>query len=207
MPFFNTAFPGLVIFQPVIFHDERGYFCETYNEKSFQLNGIQAHFVQDNESKSKYGVVRGLHFQKGDAAQAKLVRASEGTVIDIVVDIRKGSPTYGKYFSIELSNENHLQFFVPRGFAHGFVVVSQTAVFNYKCDNFYNKEADGGIQILDPSLDIEIPVDKNKIFFSEKDSNQPLLAETDHGFIYNADEYKNWQADEIPSTFSIQSSI
>jgi len=207
MPFFKTKFPGLTIFQPAVFGDERGYFCETYNQKLFSENQILANFVQDNESKSKYGVVRGLHFQKGDAAQAKLVRASEGTVVDIVVDIRQGSPTYGERMSIELSSQNHLQFFVPRGFAHGFAVISESAVFNYKCDNFYNKESDGGIQIFDPALKIEMPIKKDQATVSEKDQNQPFLAEIEPGFLYDAREFANWQADEIPSAFSIKSSI
>jgi len=207
MPFFKTKFPGLVIFQPNVFGDERGYFCETYNQNVFHENGITAQFVQDNESKSKYGVVRGLHFQTGDAAQAKLVRASEGTVVDIVVDIRQGSPTYGQWMSIELSAENHIQFFVPRGFAHGFAVTSESAIFNYKCDNFYNREADGGIQLFDQSLGIIQPIDQSAATLSEKDQNQPLLADINNTFTFGADQYSNWTADEIPDTIITQSSL
>jgi dTDP-4-dehydrorhamnose 3,5-epimerase len=145
MPFIKTDFPGLIVFEPKVFGDHRGYFYESYNAKSFKEGGINADFVQDNQARSTYGVLRGLHYQLGEHAQAKLVRVIEGTVLDVVVDLREGSPTYGKSYGIELSAENKRQLFVPRGFAHGYVVLSETAEFFYKCDNFYNKEVKGDL--------------------------------------------------------------
>ncbi|MBL4648578.1 MAG: dTDP-4-dehydrorhamnose 3,5-epimerase, partial [Aureispira sp.] len=145
MPFIKTDFPGLIVFEPKVFGDHRGYFYESYNAKSFKEGGIEADFVQDNQARSTYGVLRGLHYQLGEHAQAKLVRVIEGTVLDVVVDLREGSPTYGQSYEIELSAENKRQLFVPRGFAHGYVVLSETAEFFYKCDNFYNKESEGGL--------------------------------------------------------------
>ena len=146
MSFIPTKIKDVVIFEPRIFTDDRGYFFETYNEKLFNDNGIAAKFVQDNQSKSSYGVIRGLHFQKGEHAQAKLVRVLQGSVLDVAVDLRKGSKTYGQYVAVELSDVNNLQLFIPRGFAHGFSVLSRTAVFAYKCDNLYCKESEGGIK-------------------------------------------------------------
>jgi dTDP-4-dehydrorhamnose 3,5-epimerase len=169
MPFIDTDFPGLYIFEPMVFGDDRGYFFESYNQKTFDDKGINSHFVQDNQAKSTFGVLRGLHFQKGDAAQAKLVRVLEGSVLDVVVDLRQGSPTYGQSFSIELSAENKKQLYVPRGFAHGYVVLSETAEFFYKCDNFYSKADEGGIIYNDPSLSIDWKIDLSKAVLSEKD--------------------------------------
>src|ERR1700759_646413 len=145
MPFSKTDFPGLLIFEPLAFEDERGFFFEAYNQKIFQSEKIDIRFVQDNQSHSKYGVVRGLHYQANPFAQAKLVRALKGKILDVVVDLRKGSPKYGQSFSIELSSDNKKQLFIPSGFAHGFSVLSETADVMYKCDNFYNKESEGGI--------------------------------------------------------------
>lgn len=175
MTFIQTDIAGVVIFQPRVFPDSRGYFFETYNEKLFRDNGIDAVFVQDNQSKSSYGVVRGLHFQTGEHAQAKLVRAISGTVLDIAVDLRRASPTYGRYIAVELSGENNRQLFIPRGFAHGFSVLSETAVFAYKCDNLYCKESEAGIDLNDPDLGIDWKVPPEKRLLSDKDKNWPLF--------------------------------
>lgn len=170
--------PGLAVIKPRIFTDARGYFYESFSEKEFH-HEIAAHvrFVQDNQSFSSFGVVRGLHFQRPPFAQAKLVRCVEGRVLDIAVDIRKGSPTYGRHLCVELSGDNHLQFFIPRGFAHGFAVLSETALFQYKCDNYYHPDAEGGLSIFDPALGLDLPVDSGKKELSEKDRHHPLLAE------------------------------
>jgi dTDP-4-dehydrorhamnose 3,5-epimerase len=177
MPFISTEFKGLYVFVPKVFGDDRGYFFESFNQKTFEEIGVREFFVQDNQSRSVYGVLRGLHFQKGDAAQAKLVRVLEGAVLDVVLDLRVGSPTYGKHFSIELSAENKKQLYVPRGFAHGYVVLTEYAEFFYKCDNYYSKEAEGGIYFNDPSLNIDWKVDVSIAILSEKDKVLPLLSE------------------------------
>ncbi|HBO59289.1 MAG TPA: dTDP-4-dehydrorhamnose 3,5-epimerase [Alphaproteobacteria bacterium] len=175
MPFISTKIKDVVIFEPRIFTDDRGYFFETYNEKLFNDNGITAKFVQDNQSKSSYGVIRGLHFQKGAHAQAKLVRVLQGSVLDVAVDLRKGSETYGKHVAVELSDVNNLQLFIPRGFAHGFSVLSRTAVFAYKCDNLYCKESEGGIDCNDPDLGIDWQIPAEDRILSEKDKLHPLF--------------------------------
>ena len=166
----ETKLKGCFVIEPRVFKDSRGYFFETFNQPKFEeLTGQSGHFVQDNQSASTYGVIRGLHFQKGDFAQAKLVRVIEGRVLDVAVDIREGSETYGQWASIELSAENNLQFYVPRGFAHGFSVLSETAVFAYKCDNTYNKESEGGIAYNDPSLGIDWGIPEEARSLSDKD--------------------------------------
>lgn len=175
MPFIQTKIKDVVIFEPRIFTDDRGYFFETYNEKLFNDNGVTAKFVQDNQSKSSYGVIRGLHFQKGEHAQAKLVRVLQGRVLDVAVDLRKGSETYGKHVAVELSDVNNLQLFIPRGFAHGFSVLSKTAVFAYKCDNLYCKESEGGIDCGDPDLGIDWQIPAEDRVLSEKDKLHPLF--------------------------------
>lgn len=175
MPFIPTKIKDVVVFEPRIFTDDRGYFFETYNEKLFNDNGITAKFVQDNQSKSSYGVIRGLHFQKGEHAQAKLVRVLQGSVLDVAVDLRAGSETYGKYVAVELSDVNNLQLFIPRGFAHGFSVLSRTAVFAYKCDNLYCKESEGGIDCNDPDLGIDWQIPAEDRVLSEKDKLHPLF--------------------------------
>ena len=175
MPFIQTKIKDVVIFEPRIFTDDRGYFFETYNEKLFNDNGVTAKFVQDNQSKSSYGVIRGLHFQKGEHAQAKLVRVLQGSVLDVAVDLRAGSETYGKYVAVELSDVNNLQLFIPRGFAHGFSVLSRTAVFAYKCDNLYCKESEGGIDCNDPDLGIDWQIPVEDRVLSEKDKLHPLF--------------------------------
>ncbi|MGN7205188.1 dTDP-4-dehydrorhamnose 3,5-epimerase [Pedobacter sp. SAFR-022] len=174
----KTAIPDCLVIKPTIFRDGRGYFFESFNEESFaNLSGISVRFVQDNQSWSQYGVLRGLHFQYGEHAQAKLVRVLKGEVLDVAVDLRPGSPTFGKYESIILSEENQLQFFIPKGFAHGFVVLSETAEFFYKCDNYYNKAAEGGIHFADPALNINWQVPSDELIVSEKDAILPFLAE------------------------------
>ena len=175
MPFIPTKIKDVVVFEPRIFTDDRGYFFETYNEKLFNDNGIAAKFVQDNQSKSSYGVIRGLHFQKDEHAQAKLVRVLQGRVLDVAVDLRKGSETYGKHVAVELSDVNNLQLFIPRGFAHGFSVLSRTAVFAYKCDNLYCKESEGGIDCNDPDLGIDWQIPAEDRVLSEKDKLHPLF--------------------------------
>ncbi len=169
MNFFKTDIEGVVIIEPRVFEDARGYFFESYNEAEFIKNGIEARFIQDNQSKSSYGVIRGLHCQLGEYSQAKLVRVLEGKVLDVAVDIRKGSPTFGKHIAIELSAENKRQMFIPRHFLHGFSVLSETAVFAYKCDNFYCKDAEFGIRYDDPEIGIDWKIPADKIITSEKD--------------------------------------
>jgi dTDP-4-dehydrorhamnose 3,5-epimerase len=173
MPFRDTEIEGLKIFEPSIIQDKRGYFCETYNAKRFSENGIDNIFVQDNQSKSFKGVLRGLHYQCGEHAQAKLVRVIQGEVQDVAVDLRKDSPTYGQYHSVILSETNHVQFLIPRGFAHGFLVLSESAVFSYKCDNFYNKKSEGGILCYDDRLNIDWKLPAHEIILSEKDQELP----------------------------------
>ena len=171
----KTPIEGLVIIEPRLFGDDRGYFFESFNQREFEREIGPVTFVQDNESKSCYGVIRGLHFQKGEHAQSKLVRVVKGAVLDVAVDIRPGSPTYGMHFAVELTAENHLQFFLPRGMAHGFSVLSEEAVFQYKCDNFYCRESEGAIAWDDPDLDIDWRIPKDKVILSEKDRNHPRL--------------------------------
>lgn len=182
MPFTTTDIPGLVVFEPRVFEDSRGYFFESYNEQTFHQNGIALKFVQDNQSWSTYGVIRGLHYQLHPYAQAKLVRVLEGKILDVAVDVRKDSPTYGKHFSIELSAENKKQLFIPAGFAHGFSVLSETASVLYKCDQFYNKESEGGIVYNDPALQIDWRIPQGKEVVSEKDIELPLLADSKNNF-------------------------
>lgn len=173
MPFIPTGLPGLIVFEPKVFADDRGYFLETYQRKLFAEAGITTDFIQDNEAKSTYGVLRGLHYQVPPYAQAKLVRVVEGEVLDIVVDIREGSPTYGKSYNIRLSAANKKQLYVPRGFAHGYVVLSETAIFCYKCDNYYSKAHEGGLRYDDPALGIDWDFDLQKATLSERDKEWP----------------------------------
>ncbi|MBD5261938.1 MAG: dTDP-4-dehydrorhamnose 3,5-epimerase [Bacteroides sp.] len=173
---------GVVIIEPRIFKDARGYFFESYNKQEFDEKVAKVDFVQDNESCSTYGVMRGLHFQRPPFAQAKLVRCVKGAVLDVAVDIRKGSPTYGQHVAVELTEDNHRQFFIPRGFAHGFAVLSDIAVFQYKCDNYYHPEANGGIYILDESLGIDWGIDSSKTILSEKDLKHCLFKDFDSPF-------------------------
>lgn len=174
----ETPLKDCYIIEPTIFKDERGFFYEKFNEQKFEeLTGMNGHFVQDNVSKSSFGVLRGLHLQKNEHAQAKLVSCIEGVVWDIAVDLREDSPSFGKWFGVELSKENHLQFYIPRGFAHGFVVLSETAIFTYKCDNFYNKESEGGIIWNDQDLNIDWKISEKEIILSEKDKIQATFKE------------------------------
>ncbi len=179
-----TDIPGVLILEPRVFEDARGYFFESFSQREFDAKvipilGHPVHFVQDNESMSAYGVVRGLHFQRPPFAQSKLVRCVRGRVLDVAVDIRRGSPTFGQHVAVELSEDNHRQFFIPKGFAHGFAVLSETAVFQYKCDEFYHPEADAGIQLLDPALGIDWRIPLESAILSDKDRRQPLLADAD----------------------------
>jgi dTDP-4-dehydrorhamnose 3,5-epimerase len=182
MPFHTTDFPDLLIFEPKFFEDSRGYFFEAYNENVFREQGLNLQFVQDNQSKSSYGVIRGLHYQLNPHAQAKLVRVLEGTILDVAVDIRKNSPTFGKCFSLELSAENKKQLLVPEGFAHGFSVLSETAIVFYKCTTLYNKESECGILYNDPSLNIDWKIPRGKEIVSEKDLQQPLFENCRNNF-------------------------
>ncbi len=175
MPFIDTPFRDLKIFEPQVWGDERGYFYESYNFKTFAAAGIDCVFVQDNQSKSSKNVLRGLHYQTGTNGQAKLVRVLKGAVLDVVVDMRDGSPTFGQSFSIELSAENKKQLFVPRGFAHGFTVLSEEAIFAYKCDNYYSKAHEGGVLFNDPKLGIDWKIDLNQVQISGRDQELPLL--------------------------------
>lgn len=189
MNIIQTSIPGVVIIEPRLFKDNRGYFFESFSERDFNTQVREVKFVQDNESMSSYGVMRGLHFQRPPYTQSKLVRCVKGAVLDVAVDIRKGSPTYGQYVAVELTEENHRQFFVPRGFAHGFAVLSETAIFQYKCDNFYHPEADGGISILDDSLGIDWRIPTDHAILSEKDTKHPLLKDFDSPFDFNVSLY------------------
>jgi len=186
MPFTDTSIPGLYVFEPKVFEDARGYFFESFNANVFAEKHIEMQFVQDNQSKSSYGVLRGLHYQLQPFAQAKLVRVISGEVVDVAVDIRQGSPTFGQHFSIVLSAENKKQLYIPRGFAHGFVVLSETAEFFYKCDNFYSKEHDAGIIYNDPSLNINWQVSAEKLVVSDKDKNLPEFKSSKNNFIYSS---------------------
>lgn len=185
MEVIKTDIEGLLVVRPKVFADARGYFFESYSKRVFDEYVHPVDFVQDNESMSTRGVMRGLHFQRPPHAQAKLVRCVRGRVLDVAVDIRKGSPTFGRHVAVELSADNHLQFFIPRGFAHGFAVLSDEAVFQYKCDNFYCHEADGGISILDPSLGIDWRLDPSEAILSDKDTRHPLLKDFDSPFVFD----------------------
>ena len=179
MDFKETAIKGVYIIEPRVFNDARGYFFEAWKQVEFEEHIGKVNFVQDNESKSSRGVLRGLHYQKGDYSQAKLVRVIKGCVLDVAVDIRKSSPTFGKHVMVELSGENKRQFFIPRGFAHGFLVLSDEAIFTYKVDNVYAPQADAGIRWNDPALGIEWPIDPKEVLTSEKDLKQPLLKDAE----------------------------
>lgn len=182
MEVLNTDIEGIYIIEPRIFKDARGYFFESFSQREFEEKVGKISFVQDNESMSQYGVMRGLHFQRPPFTQSKLVRCVRGSVLDVAVDIRKGSPTYGKHVAVELTEDNHRQFFIPKGFAHGFAVLSEIAVFQYKCDEFYHPEADGGISILDSSLGIDWRIPESKAILSNKDTKHPLLMDFDSPF-------------------------
>ena len=189
MKVIKTAIEDVVIIEPDVFGDARGYFFESYSQKKFDEQVREVKFVQDNESKSKYGVLRGLHFQKGKDAQSKLVRVVEGRVLDVAVDIRKGSPTFGKYVAVELTEDNHRQLFVPRGFAHGFSVLSDEAIFQYKCDNLYAPQAEGAIAWNDPDIGIDWGLPAEDVLLSAKDAAHPLLKDAEYLFDYNVDYY------------------
>lgn len=182
----DTPFEGLKIIEPQVFNDSRGYFFESFNSLYFKEAGINIEFVQDNESMSQKGVLRGLHYQLNPMAQAKLVRVVMGEVLDIMVDIRKGSPTYGKVFNIILSSDNKKQVFIPRGFAHGFYVLSQTCIMQYKCDNYYSKEYERGINFNDHELNIDFGVDISNAIIADKDKNFPLLKNCDNNFVFQS---------------------
>lgn len=186
----KTEIEGVVIIEPKVFGDSRGYFFESWSQKDFDELVRPIRFVQDNESMSTYGVMRGLHFQRPPFTQSKLVRCVKGAVLDVAVDIRKDSKTYGQHVAVELTEDNHRQFFVPRGFAHGFAVLSETAVFQYKCDNFYAPQADGGISILDDSLGIDWRIPTDKAILSEKDTNHACLKDFNSPFSITEDLYK-----------------
>ena len=180
----STGIEGLVIIEPRLFKDSRGYFFESFSESDFARNVADVRFVQDNESKSSYGVLRGLHFQKPPYAQAKLVRVVKGRVLDVAVDLRKGSPTYGQYEAVELSGDNHRQFFIPRGFAHGFCVLSEEAIFQYKCDNYYAPQSEGAVRWDDPDLAIDWKMPAEDIRLSDKDRMHPGLNELEDIFFF-----------------------
>lgn len=182
MELIETPIKDLIIIKPRVFADARGYFCETYNQKNYQEAGIKQHFCQDNQSKSSYGVIRGLHYQLNPNSQSKLVSVTVGAVWDVAVDLRKNSPTFGQWFGVELTAENHLQFLIPQGFAHGFSVLSETAVFTYKCDNFYSPSLERGIIYNDPSLNIDWKIPAEKALISEKDLKHPNFAESEKNF-------------------------
>lgn len=185
----KTDIEGVVIIEPKVFGDERGYFFESWSQKDFDEQIRPIKFVQDNESKSCYGVLRGLHFQKGKFSQSKLVRVVKGRVMDVAVDIRKGSPTFGKHVAVELTADNHRQFFIPRGFAHGFVVLSDEAVFQYKCDNLYAPQEEGALAWDDPQIGIDWGVPADKVILSAKDKVHPRLQDSTELFDYNIDYY------------------
>ena len=184
MEIIKTYIEGLIIIKPQIFKDSRGYFFESFSQREFNEKVTPIQFVQDNESCSSYGVMRGLHFQKPPYSQSKLVRCVKGSVLDVAIDIRKGSPTYGKHVAIELSAENHLQFFIPKGFAHGFAVLSEEAILQYKCDEFYTPQSEGGIQLMDESLGINWPISADDAILSDKDKKYPKLSEITSDFDY-----------------------
>jgi dTDP-4-dehydrorhamnose 3,5-epimerase len=184
MPFNKTEFPGLLVFQPTVFEDSRGYFFESYNEKIFQQEGIDIRWVQDNQSSSTYGVIRGLHYQLPPFAQSKLIRVLRGKILDVVVDIRKGSPTFGKSYSKVLSAKNKRQLYIPKGFAHGFSVLSKKAEVMYKCDALYTKECEGGILYNDPELNIDWRIPAKDAVVSDKDKMLPLLTDCKNSFVF-----------------------
>lgn len=192
MQVIKTAIEGVVILEPKVFKDARGYFFESFSQSEFEDKVRKINFVQDNESMSCYGVMRGLHFQCPPYSQSKLVRCVRGKVLDVAVDIRKGSSTFGQHVAVELSEENHRQFFIPRGFAHGFSVLSETAVFQYKCDNFYHPEADGGINILDDSLGIDWQIPNDHAILSEKDTKHVQLKDFDSPFSIDMNLYQEF---------------
>ena len=189
MKIIETAIEDVVIIEPRLFKDERGYFFESFSQREFEEKIRKISFVQDNESKSSYGVLRGLHFQKPPYAQSKLVRVIKGAVLDVAVDIRKGSPTFGKHVAIELTEENHLQLFIPRGFAHGFSVLSQEVIFQYKCDNFYAPQSEGALAWEDSDLNINWRIPTNQIILSEKDKHHEKLKDASWLFDYNTNLY------------------
>ena len=189
MKIVKTSIDDVVIIEPNVFGDSRGYFFESYSQKDFDQQVRPIRFVQDNESKSKYGVLRGLHFQKGKDAQSKLVRVVKGRVLDVAVDIRKGSPTFGKYVAVELTEDNHRQLFIPRGFAHGFSVLSEEAIFQYKCDNLYAPHAEGAIAWNDPEINIDWQLPAADVLLSAKDESHPMLKDAMELFDYNVDYY------------------
>lgn len=198
MEVIETKIPGLLILEPRVFNDARGYFFESFSQREFdekvgKILGHSINFVQDNESMSSYGVMRGLHFQRPPFTQSKLVRCVKGAVLDVAVDIRKGSPTFGQYVAVELTEDNHRQFFVSRGFAHGFAVLSETAVFQYKCDNFYAPQADGGISILDDSIGIDWKIPTENAILSEKDTKHELLKDFDSPFSIDVNLYPEFE--------------
>ena len=186
MNIIKTEFPGLIIIEPKVFGDARGYFFESYNAKMMSDAGIQTEFRQDNQSFSKYGVIRGLHFQRHPHSQTKLIRALEGTIYDVALDLRKGSPTFGKWFGLELSAENKRQLFIPQGFAHGFSVLSEQATIFYKCDNFYHPQSEGGVLYNDPALCIDWKVDAAKTVVSDRDKILPAFSQIETNFVYQA---------------------
>ena len=189
MEVIKTEIEGVVIIEPRIFNDERGYFYESFSQREFEEKVCRTTFVQDNQSKSSYGVLRGLHFQKPPYSQSKLVRCIKGAVLDVAVDIRKGSPTFGKHVAVELSEENHRQLFIPRGFAHGFAVLTPEAVFQYKCDNYYNKESEGSVAWNDPQLAIDWRIPADKVLLSEKDKLGKNITDAEYLFDYNEKLY------------------
>lgn len=193
MEVLKTKLEGVVIIEPKVFKDARGYFFESFSLREFEEKVRRINFVQDNESMSSYGVMRGLHFQRPPYTQSKLVRCVKGAVLDVAVDIRKGSPTYGQHVAVELTEDNHRQLFVPRGFAHGFAVLSETAVFQYKCDNFYAPHADGGISIKDESLGIDWKIPTDMAILSEKDTLHSCLKDFDSPFNYDEDLYPEFK--------------
>ena len=184
MPFILTEFPGLLIYEPRVFNDDRGYFFESYNESTFLADGVAMKFVQDNQARSTYGVIRGLHFQLTPHAQTKLIRSLSGSILDVVVDLRKGSPKYGKVFRIELSADNKKQLLVPKGFAHGYSVLTETAEVLYKCDSFYHKESEGGLLFNDPALAIDWQIPADKALVAAKDLILPGLSSVVSNFIF-----------------------
>lgn len=190
MEVIKTELEGVVILEPCLFKDDRGYFFESFSQREFDEKVRPVKFVQDNESKSVYGVLRGLHFQKPPFAQSKLVRVIQGAVLDVAVDIRVGSPTYGKHVAVELTAENHRQLFIPRGFAHGFSVLTDEVVFQYKCDNFYAPQSEGAIAWNDPALGIDWRIPEASVILSEKDKHHPLLKDLPETFYYSEDLYQ-----------------
>ena len=189
MEVIQTAIEGVVIIEPRLFNDDRGYFFESFSQRDFEKQVRTVRFVQDNESKSSYGVLRGLHFQKPPFAQSKLVRVIRGAVLDVAVDIRKGSPTFGRHVAVELTEDNHRQFFIPRGFAHGFSVLTPEVVFQYKCDNFYAPQREGALAWDDPDLAIDWRIPADRVILSEKDKHHPRLKDAGWLFDYNENLY------------------